>query len=118
MKRFTSKNTHVTILVGTGENGGDGLVAARHLSALGYRVKIILVGKESNIVLESVKKNWKAIQFITESVEIVKAYNSSLISKIEGEIAVDALLGTGIKGSLKPPILQAVQAFNEVSVLR
>jgi NAD(P)H-hydrate epimerase len=113
VKRFTSGNTQVTIFVGTGGNGGDGLVAARHLSALGYRVKIILVGRESNIVLESVKKNWKAIQFMTESVEIVKAYDSSLIPKIEGGIVVDALLGTGIKGSLKPPILQAVQAFNE-----
>ncbi len=118
MKRFTSEKTHVTILAGTGGNGGDGLVAARHLSALGYRVKIILIGKESNMVLESVKKNWKAIQFIAESVEIVKAYDSSLISKIDGEIAVDALLGTGIKGSLKPPILQAVQAFNEAQCFK
>jgi len=118
VKRFTSENTQVTILAGTGGNGGDGLVAARHLSALGYRVKIILVGKESNMVLESVKKNWKAIQFIAESVKIVKAYDSSLISKIDGEIVVDALLGTGIKGSLKPPILQAVQAFNEAQCFK
>jgi NAD(P)H-hydrate epimerase len=113
VKRFTSENTQVTILVGTGGNGGDGLVAARHLSALGYRVKVILVGRESNIVLESVKKNWEAIQFLPESVEIVRAYDSSLIPKIEGEIVVDALLGTGIQGSLKPPILQAVQAVKK-----
>ncbi len=118
VKRFTSENTHVTILVGTGGNGGDGLVAARHLSALGYIVKIILVGRESNIVLESVKKNWKAIQFMVESVEIVKVYDSTLIPKIECEIAVDALLGTGMKGALKPPILQAVQAFNKAQCFK
>lgn len=118
VKRFTSENTRVTVLVGTGGNGGDGLVAARHLSALGYVVKIILVGRESNIVSESVKKNWKAIQFMVESVEILRAYDSTLISKIDCEIAVDALLGTGIKGSLKPPMLQAVQAFNEAQCFK
>ena len=36
---------HVVILCGTGNNGGDGFVAARHLAAGGHRVTVVLVGK-------------------------------------------------------------------------
>ncbi len=41
-------------------------------------------------------------------------YLTSLIPKIETPIVVDALLGTGVKGKLREPILQAVKIINKV----
>jgi hydroxyethylthiazole kinase-like uncharacterized protein yjeF len=118
VNRFSSRKIHVTILAGTGGNGGDGFVAARHLSALGYRVKVILVGRESDMVLKCVQKNWKILQVMADSIELVKAYDSSLIPQIKGDVVVDALLGTGTKGALRPPILNAVQVYNSAQCFK
>ena len=118
VKRFPSEKSQVTILIGTGGNGGDGLVAARHLSALGYRVQLILVGQSRNITVKSTHTNWQILQSLTTSINIIEARDSSQIPKIKGDVAVDALLGTGIKGMLKPPILQAVQAYNEAQCFK
>ena len=112
--RFKPEGTRVIIFAGIGGNGGDGLVAARHLACLGFRVEVILVGKPDEIRREIVRKNWEAIQFMSDSVKTTVAYDSFLISKAEGEVVVDALLGTGAKGPLKHPILQAVKVFNEM----
>ena len=40
LKRLSHADAAVLILVGPGNNGGDGLVAARHLHDAGCRVKI------------------------------------------------------------------------------
>ena len=40
--RFNPKETRVAIFCGSGGNGGDGFVAARHLLCLGFKVEIIL----------------------------------------------------------------------------
>src|SRR5712691_9933739 len=39
----------VAIVAGTGNNGGDGFVAARHLRQAGYRVTVHLVGRPDSI---------------------------------------------------------------------
>ena len=39
----------VTIVCGVGNNGGDGLVAARHLINAGKKVQIILIGNVSKL---------------------------------------------------------------------
>lgn len=113
-KRFDTSNK-VTIFAGTGGNGGDGLVAARHLSCLGYRVDLALIGRPSDIGREIVRKNWEAVRFMADSVKTVIADDSTIVPKIEGEVAVDALLGTGARGPLQHPILAAVRVFNEAS---
>jgi NAD(P)H-hydrate epimerase len=108
----------VAVFCGLGGNGGDGFVAARHLSALGFKVAVILAGKAKDISHKAALENWNALQFLKETVPIYEVYDSTFIPKIKAEIVVDALLGTGMKGKLKPPILQLVKKINSLKAFR
>lgn len=116
-KRFDATN-RIAIYAGTGGNGGDGCVAARHLAELGYTVHLILVGRAEEIRRDVVKNNWTALNFMTDSVTITIAEDSSLVPRIDDAVGVDALLGVGARGPLRQPILGAVKAFNASSCFK
>ena len=44
---------HILVLCGKGNNGGDGLVAARHLDAAGRQVRIVLLAKPEDLQAEA-----------------------------------------------------------------
>ncbi|MEM2448608.1 MAG: NAD(P)H-hydrate dehydratase [Candidatus Bathyarchaeia archaeon] len=111
--RFTVENCRVVVYAGTGGNGGDGFVAARHLAYHGFKVKVVLVGRVKDVVRESSKVNLNALLRMRDSVEFVEAYDSSMFKAEDADVLIDAILGYGVKGVLKPPILQAVRTFNE-----
>jgi NAD(P)H-hydrate epimerase len=108
----------VAVFCGLGGNGGDGFVAARHLSAMGYKVTVILAGKAKEITDNAALENWKALQPLKETIPIYEVHDSTLIPEATAEIIIDALLGTGTKGKLKPPILQLVQKINIMNAFR
>jgi len=112
--RFKPKNTRVAIFCGSGGNGGDGFVAARHLTCLGFKVEVILAGKSSDIVDKEAQRNWLALQPLKNTIILHEVYDSTIIPSIKAEVAVDALLGIGLKGTLRPPILQLVRKINEM----
>jgi len=111
--RFKPDKTRIAIFCGLGGNGGDGFVAARHLTCLGFKVNIILAGKPANIRDDPAQKNWRALQSLKDVITIHEVYDSSLIPTIKADVVVDALLGIGLKGVLRPPILQLVKKINE-----
>jgi hydroxyethylthiazole kinase-like uncharacterized protein yjeF len=107
--RSTVKDTkkNILILSGTGNNGGDGFVAARYLTQY-YKVSIFLAGTE--IKTEIAKKNFQKL-----STYEVKIYNSpSDIDRLlaEHDVLIDALLGTGLTGDLKEPYSIIVKKIN------
>ena len=116
-KRFTP-DKRVAVFCGLGGNGGDGFVAARHLSTMGFKVTVILAGKAKEISHKAALENWKALQFLRESVAIHEVYDSALMPNIEADVVVDALLGTGTKGRLKPPIQQLVEKINMLNAFK
>jgi len=115
--RFTTEKK-VAVFCGLGGNGGDGFVAARHLSAMGFKVSVILAGKAEEISDAAALKNWVAIQPLKENMAIHEVRDSALIPEVNAEIVIDALLGTGTKGKLRPPILQLVQKINATNAFR
>jgi hydroxyethylthiazole kinase-like uncharacterized protein yjeF len=108
----------VAIFCGLGGNGGDGFVAARHLLSQGFKVAVVLAGKGKEIRHEAASKNWDALQPLRGSISIHEVIDSSAIPSVDAEIAVDALLGTGTKGKLKPPIMQIVEYINSLAAFK
>ena len=117
-QRFDQEKTKVAIFCGSGGNGGDGFVAARYLTCLGFKVEVILAGRAQNIVHESAKRNWVALQNLRNIIPTTEVKDSSLIPDVKADVAVDALLGIGSTGKLRPPIKQMVDKINSMNVFR
>jgi NAD(P)H-hydrate epimerase len=115
--KVKTQESTVIVYAGIGGNGGDGMVAARHLASLGHNVTLVLVGKPYQIKRGEVKQNWESITSMVDSIKTVVIEDSALFPELQGDIVVDALLGTGAQGPLRPPVLHAVQKINEMKGL-
>jgi len=115
--RFKPGNS-VAVFCGLGGNGGDGFVAARHLFSLGFKVVVVLAGRARDVSDMEASKNLAAIRSLGEKMPLYEAYDSTLVPKLCSEIVIDALLGTGSKGTLRPPILQMVRQINAMDTFR
>ncbi|MEM2593471.1 MAG: NAD(P)H-hydrate dehydratase [Candidatus Bathyarchaeia archaeon] len=116
--RFNPSDTRVTVFCGLGGNGGDGFVAARHLACMGFKVNVILAGKQSDIVNEEARKNWEALKSLRRSLSLQEVYDSSLIPEVKADVIIDALLGIGLKSPPRPPISQMIRRINEADAFR
>lgn len=100
----------VAIICGGGNNGGDGHVAARYLHRAGWNVRILTTVPMS----ESKGAARKARERLPDG---VKHETWDRISSLQWlsdmDVTIDALLGTGSKGKLRPPYDALIQAMNE-----
>ena len=117
-ERFPDKK-NVVVVCGTGNNGGDGFVVARHLASMGYKVKVILLGRSELIRSEIARKNWEILRRMILSVEIEEVKDSSYIGKLEkalenAEIVVDAILGVGVRGAVRGLAGEAIRKINSM----
>lgn len=105
----------VYLFCGPGNNGGDGLVVARHLFNRGYQVQVFLGIKKDKL------KGDAAINFkiaINMGIDVKELLSSSQISTLreltreKGVILVDALLGTGAKGSPRGILKEMIELIN------
>jgi hydroxyethylthiazole kinase-like uncharacterized protein yjeF len=104
--------TSVVIYGGTGRNGGDGMVVARHLAARSLKVSYKLVGNENSISDPTVLRNWRTLKSMSRTVKIEVDADSSSLAESDSDVVVDALLGTGVRGKLRQPIRRAVEVIN------
>ncbi len=79
------------IICGPGNNGGDGLVAARFLRETGARVAVALVGEAARMTPEA-RRNLHALEAYGVSAQALDA----LPEPGAGDVVVDALFGTGL----------------------
>ncbi len=102
----TTKN--ILLLCGTGNNGGDGFVAARYLTQY-YKVTVFLAGPE--IKTQIAQKNLQKLQTYDVTISTALQDLDRLIA--ENDIIIDALLGTGLSGQLKEPYATIVKKINQ-----
>ncbi len=111
----TLKNKRIVAMCGTGNNGGDGFVASRHLAGYGAKVVVILLGSPSDLRSEEARLNWGIIEKM-DSIELI--FGKELTSKIKNRIAnaniiLDSIFGTGIKDEIRQPYASAIDAINK-----
>ncbi|SDX33395.1 NAD(P)H-hydrate epimerase [Marininema mesophilum] len=101
------------VLVGGGNNGGDGFVIARHLWSAGWEVSVWLVGTEEKMSAETAA-NYHVCRKLKLQVERFTQDKGAALSDSlqQADVVVDALLGTGIKGPLRPPYGELIQRVN------
>jgi hydroxyethylthiazole kinase-like uncharacterized protein yjeF len=103
----------IVILCGPGNNGGDGLVAARRLALAGAQVIVALVGSEARPSGVTSARNWDRIARdagITKlHLAVVRDVAMFGAGIDRAAVIVDALLGTGVHGALREPIRSAVE---------
>ena len=109
------KNKRIVAVCGTGNNGGDGFVASRHLAGYGAKITVILLGNPTDLRSEEAKLNWKIIEKM-DSVDILfgKEITKDIRMRIaKSQIILDSVFGTGIKGEIREPYSSAIDAIND-----
>lgn len=102
------------VLCGTGNNGGDGFVIARHLHNRGWSVSIIICGEAGKIKDDALTNLHIARRMGIPLYSIEKASTKFFRSIVtESPLIVDALLGTGFKGELKGLLKSIIGIVNE-----
>ncbi len=115
VKRLVAKlgnvdSKNILIFVGMGNNGGDGLVMARHLAGYGAKVTVMLLGNPENIKTEESNWNWS----ILEKMPSVKLMiGGSVDFDFKPDVIVDGILGTGISGEIREPYASAINYINQ-----
>jgi ADP-dependent NAD(P)H-hydrate dehydratase / NAD(P)H-hydrate epimerase len=99
----------IVIVCGSGNNGGDGYVLARFAQAAGLEVSVVTT--TSVAALKGDARQAHA-DFVASG-GTAKALNSSLLR--DGEVIVDAVLGTGLKEPLRSAAADAIRAINGAS---
>ncbi|ABX12216.1 NAD(P)H-hydrate epimerase [Nitrosopumilus maritimus] len=103
-----SKN--ILIFVGMGNNGGDGLVMARHLAGYNAKVTVMLLGNPENIKTEESNWNWSILEKMP-SVKLMTGGTTNFDFK--PDVIVDGILGTGISGEIREPYASAINYINQ-----
>ncbi len=111
----------VTVFCGSGRNGGDGLVAARHLASICPSINVVRVMPgPGRRIPDEVEANLRAISSCTGSIRILEAHTGeelkeALILSLESSLIIDALIGTGLTGPASGLIASAIGTINEAS---
>jgi len=102
----------ILVFAGLGNNGGDGLVIARHLAGYGLNVTVFLLGEPDNIRSEECSWNWSLLEKM-KSVKLLTGGNLEDLNNLEFSVIVDGILGTGIAGEIREPHASAITFINK-----
>ena len=109
------KSKNVLIFVGVGNNGGDGMVMARHLAGYSAKVTVMLLGSPDKIKTEESNWNWSLLQKMP-SVKLLSGGN--LDFDFTPDIIIDGILGTGITGEIREPYASAINYINNANCFK
>jgi len=105
-------SSRVLVLCGPGNNGGDGLVAARHLAEAGIGCEVVLLASEGRPETPDARLNWDRLDGLDLVRRVSTGRHTDVALYLNGieraGLVVDALLGTGVRGLLREPIRTAV----------
>ena len=110
MSRFPDRR-RFAIVAGTGNNGGDGFVVARHLLAAGLEPEVLLTGPATRLSPES-RGNLEVAERLGVPVHR-RPSRAQLRRTLRGaEVVIDALFGTGFRGAPRPAAATLIESIN------
>lgn len=107
--RGTGGRGRVLIFCGTGNNGGDGFVIARHLDNAGVNVAIAIAGEPDRLSPDAAANHRICVAMGLPISDAVQAEIRP------GDLVVDALLGTGFAGQVRQPLAGIIETINRAS---
>lgn len=111
---FKGQDRRALILVGGGNNGGDGLVVGRHLYRLGWEVELLIAADPERFP-PAARQNWLAAKKLGLSYRLIKnktQINDYFQRSRKPLIIVDALLGIGFRGRTQGLVKDVIEAVN------
>lgn len=119
MDRFSPLSEKTILIVcGKGNNAGDGFVVARHLVNAGAAVVVTLLNSASDLKGDA-KTNFEILKAIAKTSDErlrIEQYSQRLLSeRAHFDLIVDAIFGTGFKGSVTKPHSTAIEWINSQS---
>ena len=105
VKRWSPRKT--LVLCGPGNNGGDGLVAARYLKKYGWEVRVAVLGSRANLKgdVAAVAKQWDG-SFETIEAGIFR----------DAELVIDAVFGAGFSRQLEDEAKTIALELNDLDI--
>ncbi len=106
----------VCIFCGTGNNGGDGYVIARHLLNNGFKVCVIIVG-ERNKIKGDAKVNLDILEQLGQPIEQLNLADDGIAERVRNfadgaDMLVDSIFGTGLRGQLGDEYKRLIECIN------
>ncbi len=105
------KGKRILVFCGTGNNAGDGLVFARHSLIYGAKVDVYFVKNPEVLRSETARRNYAILHSLKSMGHHVR-FHIEKLPKVEADILVDALLGTGLKDVVSEEYAKAIERFN------
>jgi hydroxyethylthiazole kinase-like uncharacterized protein yjeF len=110
----------VCVVCGTGNNGGDGFVIARHLLNDGLAVTLALCGDRSKVAGDA-KIHLDVLQHMGQPIESLDVGARAIDVRIKelasgAHLVVDAIFGTGLRGDVSPPCARLIEAMNRLGI--
>ncbi len=108
-------DAHILVVCGRGNNGGDGLVAARHLHNKGLSVQICLLAEPDDLSGDAAT-NYNIARQMGLTINPMPQAQELLDSLREADLVIDAILGTGISGEVRGAARAAIEAINQAAL--
>jgi NAD(P)H-hydrate epimerase len=107
----------IAVLCGKGNNGGDGLVAARHLQSLGAQVRVYLFSEPAELHGNAATnlQRWTAIGNSVISITDENAWQTAWTEIASANVVLDAIFGTGFRGAVTGVVAKAISDVNRRS---
>jgi len=108
------RGARVVVVCGSGNNGGDGFVVARHMWARGADVRVFLIGSPERVFGDA-RTNHDAFLDLGGQCTVITP--GSDLAEFEaslglGDMVVDALFGTGLDRPISGPMTDVIEAIN------
>jgi NAD(P)H-hydrate epimerase len=112
------ENPRVCVFCGTGNNGGDGYVIARHLLNARIEVQVVLCGARDKVQGDA-RINLDILEKLGHRAEVLDPGRDDAPARVRAlagraDWIVDALFGTGLHGELKEEYRVLVEAINRL----